>query len=78
MTRVQARIRYYNRGFWIHPDLLGWRHTFQRDGMDVEVQLPATPDEFTAKPHETELQPVPSFVPVATVTGPDWTTPPCP
>lgn len=73
MTRLQVRIRYYVRNFWIHPSLMGWSGTIQRGGHQIEIQLPADPGQFTARSHEIEdgLQPIPSLVNVATFAEPD-------
>lgn len=74
VTTLRARIRYRTNGFWIHPDLLGWQRTLQRDGAVVQVRFPIAQDEFTARDYEQEagLEPVPSFVRVATFTEPGW------
>ncbi|WP_144933173.1 hypothetical protein [Kocuria marina] len=73
MTRLQVRIRYCVRDFWIHPSLRGWSGIVQRGSHQVEIQLPADPEQFTARPHEVEtgLRPTPSLVDVATFAEPN-------
>ena len=72
MTTVEVRIRYYAHDFWLHPALLGWRRAFERAGTMVEIQFPASPEEFQANEHEQETEPTLSTFPVATLTEPGW------
>lgn len=74
MTRLKVLIRYCVRDFWIHPSLVGWSGTVRRGGNQVEVQIPANPAQFAARPHEIEagLQHIPSLVGAATFVEPDW------
>lgn len=71
MTNLDVRIRYYTDGFWIHPDLLGYTSSWrQAGGTVIHLSLPTEQTDFSAGEHETELQPGPSWLPVATVDEP--------
>lgn len=73
MTKLEVRIRYAISDLWVDPELLGRHHQIDRTEERVEIRLPASPEEFAARPWETELTPVPSIVLVPNVYGePDW------
>lgn len=71
MTGLEVRVRYLAHDFWVHPSLLGWSRAFSRRGHEVEVRLPAGPEEF-AREHPQQIEPPgPSVFEVATITEPD-------
>lgn len=61
MIRLQYSVRYQLNGLWVSPDVLGWEHHYQRGDDKVTLELPENDDHFTARPHETDLEPVPSW-----------------
>jgi len=71
VTYLDVRIRYYTDGFWIHPDLLGYTSSWQQaDGTVTHLSLPTEQTDFSAGEHETEFQPGPAWLPVATFNEP--------
>lgn len=72
MTELEVRVRYFTHEVWVHPSLLGWVGTFTRDGKQVEVRLPANPEEFAREHSQQAEAPGPSVVGVATIKEPNW------
>lgn len=73
MTKLEVRIRYAISDLWLAPELLGWHHQINRTEERIEIRFPASPEEFAARPWETELTPVPSAVLVPNVyEEPNW------
>ncbi|MFE4833728.1 hypothetical protein ACFRAU_03495 [Arthrobacter sp. NPDC056691] len=73
MTKLEVRIRYAINDLWLDPGLLGWSRRVENDGESMEIKLPASPEEFTARPWESGLIPIPSFVHMHNVyEEPDW------
>lgn len=65
-------MRYQAHDVWVHPTLLGWTGKLTRHGTQVEIRLPAGPEEF-AREHSQQVEaPGPSVVGVATLNEPDW------
>jgi len=71
MARLQYSVRYQINGLWVSPDVLGWEHHYQRGDDQVTLELPENNDHFTARPHETELEPVPSWTQANTFREPE-------
>ncbi len=72
MTALEVRVRYFTHDVWVHPSLLGWAGTFTRDDKQVEVRLPADPEEFAREHSQQAEPPGPSVVGVPTITEPNW------
>lgn len=72
MTALEVRVRYFAHDVWVHSSLLGWTGTLVRGDKQIELRLPADPEEF-AREHTQQVElPGPSVVGVPTITEPDW------